>query len=57
MIEDRAAHNAADWEGVYCFSWSPWEGDAEDRRVAQLWGYVALDNSLNLSELLCIKGE
>lgn len=57
MTEDRAAHNVADCERVYCFPWSPWEGDAEDRKVAQLWGCVALDNSLNLSELLPIKEE
>ena len=57
MPEDRAAQNAADCERVYCFPWSPWVGDAEDRKVAQFWDCVALDNSLNLSELLPIKEE
>lgn len=34
MMKDRAAHNVADCERVYYFPWSPWEGGAEDRKVA-----------------------
>lgn len=48
VIKERATLKAPDWGIVDRFSQSPQKGEAEEERVAQFQGRVALDNSLNL---------